>query len=250
MSSTALPSGLIPSLLRRFSSSEGYQLYPDVLPFFNMLRIGETDPRFGAWPWKRTIVGVISNSDDRIIGVLKSFGLTVASLRDHMERDAENRTVVCQLRPDISFVVLSYDVDAEKPSQIIFKAAERLAKLASDNERITSPSVLPWTEDIDKIYVGDDLAKDIVGARKAGWEAVLIQRGSGDDDKMPVPSKEPNGIQWLDWSHFGMSPPADLRSEKVPTVQNLQGLLHMRDLFLRRQYWTAARYNSGGSPGS
>lgn len=72
---------------------------------------------------------------------------------------------------DIDFTVLSYDVGFEKPDKRIFTAAEEMlaSLLAADKQQVDSSE---WS----KIYVGDEYAKDVVGATQAGWKAVLIDR--------------------------------------------------------------------------
>jgi FMN phosphatase YigB (HAD superfamily) len=63
---------------------------------------------------------------------------------------------------------LSYNVGYEKPAPEIFKAAEELAKnLLPEDERH-----LP----VEKIYFGDDIEKDGVGAVNAGWESYIVNR--------------------------------------------------------------------------
>lgn len=61
---------------------------------------------------------------------------------------------------------MSYDVGAEKPDGRIFKAAEDIVSL--DGE---------W----EKVYVGDEWDKDVVGAQKAGWDPILLDEDGGED---------------------------------------------------------------------
>jgi hypothetical protein len=70
----------------------------------------------------------------------------------------------------ISFVVLSYHVGAEKPSREMFDTAREIALGRSG-----------WEEsETDFVHVGDDFAKDVMGAREAGWGAILLDRdGTG-----------------------------------------------------------------------
>lgn len=120
------------------------------------------------WKWDKTVVGVITNSDDRIPGILESFGLKVGPRRVDVP---DERQPADTLDDDISFVVLSYDVGAEKPDRQIFDAAvESLGKsLAGNTEGLT-------VNDFEKVYVGDDLKKDYQGARDAGWDSILLER--------------------------------------------------------------------------
>jgi hypothetical protein len=84
---------------------------------------------------------------------------------------------------DIDFTVLSYDVGFEKPDKRIFAAAdEMLASMLQQQQREVNPD--EWR----KVYVGDEYAKDVVGATQAGWKAVLIDRESAG---------ECEGVEWL-----------------------------------------------------
>lgn len=62
---------------------------------------------------------------------------------------------------DINFVIMSYDVGSEKPESKIFDAAKR---------------ILPGEERF--LHVGDDVHKDYYAAKRAGWEGVLLDRGT------------------------------------------------------------------------
>lgn len=68
-------------------------------------------------------------------------------------------------------MALSYDVGHEKPDGRIFDAAtQMLAETAASKDKGLN------VDDFDKLYVGDDLAKDYDGAKAAGWYAVLLDR--------------------------------------------------------------------------
>jgi len=106
------------------------------------------------------IVGIITNSDDRVPSILRDMGLRVNTRRyhpsigfyDHLEdNDA-----------DIDFMTMSYDVEHSKPDPEIFKAAYRLSGVQG--------------EDVQCIHVGDNLEEDVKGAERAGWQGVLLQR--------------------------------------------------------------------------
>ncbi|KAK5147145.1 hypothetical protein LTR04_000913 [Oleoguttula sp. CCFEE 6159] len=167
----SLPSQLVPELLTRFSTQEGYSIYPDVLPFFARLRTAHLRPghtKSNNWPYDRTIVGVITNSDDRIPGILSSFGLRVGSRR------VGSGNALASADDDISFVVLSYDVGHEKPDRRVFDAAQNLLReMLSDSPKSGD---FDTAEDFDLVYVGDDLEKDVLGAEDAYWKALLIDR--------------------------------------------------------------------------
>ncbi|RMZ71492.1 haloacid dehalogenase [Pyrenophora seminiperda CCB06] len=160
------PQGLVTELIRTYSSSEGYSLYPDVKPFFNMLRSVKSDSESqsqistSTWPWDKTIVGIITNSDSRVPSILSSFDLHVSARR----HKARTSTALMEAETaDINFVIMSYDVGAEKPDAAIFRAAEEM--LGDD------------IQEFEKLYVGDDIEKDYFGAKYAGWGSLLVRRG-------------------------------------------------------------------------
>ncbi|KAF2761264.1 haloacid dehalogenase [Pseudovirgaria hyperparasitica] len=166
-----IPWAVTSGLLHRFASCEGYTVFPDVLPFFSMLRGVKGSPSLSSnWPWERTVVGIITNSDDRVPGILRSFGLKVASRRVGITYDP---TIIATEDDDISFTVLSYDVGFEKPQRPIFDMALRLLddQLAKEPYN-TSASI----DSFEKLYVGDDHKKDYIGAIEAGWNALYIDR--------------------------------------------------------------------------
>lgn len=154
---------LAPRLLYRFASEEGYVLKPGVLPLLHGLR--DRDQRtFG-----RTVIGVVTNSDDRVPGILTSLGLRVSPLTYGSNAVAD----AAATEYDIDFAVMSYDVGHEKPDKRIFAAAEDMLK---SNLAVAGADLSTW----DKVYVGDEYEKDVVGARDAGWYAVLVnENGSG-----------------------------------------------------------------------
>lgn len=171
-----VPRALITELYQKFATKEAYYLFPDVKDFFLELhKYKITRPTdLIKWPYEKVIVGVITNSDNRVPGILQSFGLEVASRRFGLvtSTDAEYDS-----EKDVDFVVMSYDVGHEKPDRQIFNAATSMLTetLVSGNEGLKA-------DDFEKLYVGDDLEKDFDGARAAGWEAVLLDR-SGMTDK-------------------------------------------------------------------
>ncbi|KAF2803791.1 uncharacterized protein BDZ99DRAFT_467916 [Mytilinidion resinicola] len=174
-----LPDALVSDLLTRFSTEKGYTLYPDVLPFFRKLRDLKArrsgfKPTNDPWRWDRTVVGVITNSDDRVPGILASLGLRVAPKRFGVPSNVQRFEFEKKVGDDVSFVVMSYDVGFEKPDRRIFDAAKELLKetLAESDADVTEEDV----EDFQMLYVGDDVRKDYFGAGSAGWSAVVLDR--------------------------------------------------------------------------
>lgn len=172
---TPLPNRLVPDLLHRFSSKDGYSVFLDTMSFFQKLRELKNSGNDKEWPWKRTIVGVITNSDDRIPGILESFGLKIGSRRI----GRRNANLSIDESEDINFVVLSYDVGFEKPDKRIFEGTEKLVE-----EMITGSGVK--LADFDKVFVGDEPQKDALGASSAGWHGIYVNRSEQFwNDKLP-----------------------------------------------------------------
>ncbi|CAI7605819.1 unnamed protein product [Penicillium glandicola] len=138
-----IPDGMVEALLDRFAGPEGYALYDDVLPFFRRMRKLKSAHK---WSFDRIIVGVISNSDDRVPVVLKSLGLTVGDMRADQDRSSvdlpgfEERSNEKDAAgehskdyPDLNFeldidmVITSYEAGQEKPHRLIFDVARRQA---------------------------------------------------------------------------------------------------------------------------
>ena len=153
-----LPPSLVPDLLARFSTSEGYNLYPDVAPFFRSLLEATKDVSTHK---KETVVGVLTNSDDRVPQILSSFGLLVGPRRYGIPspRSKQNPDIY----HDIDFVALSYDIGFSKPSPEVFHAAKEMVQET-------------YGQDLDCLHVGDDLEKDYHAAKAAGWQSILLDR--------------------------------------------------------------------------
>ncbi|KAJ5124822.1 uncharacterized protein N7515_008647 [Penicillium bovifimosum] len=175
-----LPAGMVEALLDRFAGREGYTLFDDVLPFFSRLRKLKREQK---WTFDRIVVGIISNSDDRVPAVLKSLGLTVGDVRADQDRSSvdlpgfEERSVRGvgvansedhNLDLDIDMVITSYEAGEEKPHRLIFDVARRQAL------RVARPWLGRNTRFM-SVHVGDDFKKDYVAAKDAGWESYLVR---------------------------------------------------------------------------
>ncbi|EEH50391.1 uncharacterized protein PADG_06470 [Paracoccidioides brasiliensis Pb18] len=183
-----VPEELVRRLLVRFEGREGYVLYPDVEGFFERLTRwkasllvadgGRRDGIVNAHsPFERVVVGVISNSDDRIASILHSLGVRVGETREeHITTAAATETGLRRKIPaDIDFIVTSYEADAEKPHRKIFDMAKERAKECLDGggDSGLSPSGDPeWI----CVHVGDHYEKDYEGAINAGWDSFLLPR--------------------------------------------------------------------------
>jgi putative hydrolase of the HAD superfamily len=114
------------ALFEFFAQTEAWQLYPETLPTLEHLQA------------RGLTLGVISNFDSRLFGLLE--GLGIAHFFDP--------------------VVISTQVGAAKPETAIFaQALSRLGLQASE-----------------AIHIGDSYDADILGARTAGLTPVLVDR--------------------------------------------------------------------------
>ncbi len=201
------PEALVAELLKRYSSREGYDLYPDVAPFFEMLRNKKRhEATTSSWKWDKTVVGIITNSDNRVPDILDSFGLKIGPRR---VGSPDQRNKHATIEDDISFTVLSYDVGFEKPDHRIFDAATDMLKetLEADDNALR-------IEDFEKLHVGDDVEKDYEGAGAAGWDRVLLHRkGNQENSEMNNTPLETTEVRKKDGT-----------SSTVVTAQSLQAL--------------------------
>ncbi|TKX26402.1 hypothetical protein C1H76_1364 [Elsinoe australis] len=214
------PPILAPALLHRFSSKEGYEMCTDamkVLKRFTDTRPGQVfrrvDHQEGSMPDRRLVVGLITNSDDRVPDILSSFGLKVKPLRHNEDCRLYHPT---NEPADIDFAIMSYDVGHEKPDASIFNAATTMLKEMLKAEGHKEADISDWRQ----LYVGDALVKDAGGALSAGWDAVLIDR-----EKQPLFENEEG------------KPPAANDSEvrtledgrRIPVISDMTALLKLME---------------------
>lgn len=182
-SNEEVPTELAPKLIHRFMSNEGYELQPGASEVLKHLR---ESPQKN---FDRVVVGVITNSDPRVPEVLSSLGLRVSSLRYGAQAaiQAEPNAIPSW---DIDFSVMSYDVGGEKPDSRIFDAALEMLEpaLRSRGDATASVDLKGW----EKVCVGDEYDKDVVGSQKAGWYSILISEEAVNDGQDGKP------VQWLD----------------------------------------------------
>ncbi|KAL4799813.1 hypothetical protein BDV19DRAFT_354855 [Aspergillus venezuelensis] len=182
-----VPDALIQDLLERFASKRGYKLYDDVGPFFRELR----SRRMNTGSQRKVVVGVVSNSDDRISPVLESLGVSIRDARAgeektrqgndlpgfEEEREKHNSTSNSpspghgQEQRDIDFILTSYQAGVEKPDRLIWDTALRTAQQLEGQTETMAES-----EEWERIHVGDDYKKDYRGAEDAGWRAYYLPR--------------------------------------------------------------------------
>jgi FMN phosphatase YigB (HAD superfamily) len=186
--------------MHRFASSEGYVAESNLVSTLRTIRRHQARHSFD-----RVVIGVVTNSDDRVPSILSSFGLRVSPLR----YGSGESVISSKEEYDIDFHCMSYDVGYEKPDRRIFAAAEDMLGrvVAADGQSMSAVERESWQ----KVYVGDEYAKDVVGAADAGWNPVLLDvEGSSD-----VCSLE-------DCSHGGLE---DVFAEHaVVRVRSLHGL--------------------------
>lgn len=184
-----VPEELIQRLIKRFNSGEGYAMYPDVAGFFERLRRWKESRRgnkttVGAqgrgkeFDW--IVVGIISNTDDRVSSILSSLGLRVGTAW------ANNGELLSpggkKIEPDghydVDFIVTSYEAGNEKPHKGIFEVAEKRARehlLATESDSKHPRSSLEKTA-WSYVHVGDHYEQDYEGAVNAGWNCYLLPR--------------------------------------------------------------------------
>lgn len=160
--SDKLPGEVVLDLLRLFSTKEGYQRFPDVLPCFTRLRSLRSAVLRRPETTYEIIVGIITNSDDRVLSILQSLSLPTSHRRFLPGRGRS--ALIKRTDNAFDFVVTSYDTGAAKPDRRIFDAAKLCAALPDDEK------------DVEHIYlhIGDDPIKDYQAAIQAGWEAACV----------------------------------------------------------------------------
>ncbi|CCX08743.1 Similar to Putative uncharacterized hydrolase C7D4.05; acc. no. O14262 [Pyronema omphalodes CBS 100304] len=144
----SLPPTLAPALLSHFASSSAYTLHPSVPYLLHQIRAAA-----GRGKYDKVILGVISNSDYRVISILRSLGVGVRDQDPAMRHsvytgDQENGL--------IDTVTLSYDVGVEKPHPRMWLVAWNKARAMERNRGL-------WW---DRVHVGDDREKDFEAAKE------------------------------------------------------------------------------------
>ncbi|KAK6527975.1 hypothetical protein TWF281_009234 [Arthrobotrys megalospora] len=208
---TPFPKTLAESLWTHFSTSAAYSILPGTLPFLWIIKDLKTlanNTRNGITDWKfRTItIGVISNSDDRVIDVLNSMDIAtshrVTSLDGEVTeiplkslkhkqtfRELERRLKstnkklfkkVAKAREEVmrgnqamDFVVTSCRLGVAKPQKGIFEAARKAAERLVAEMYGGKEAAKGW----EWYHVGDNPKEDVVGAYEAGAVGILYEKG-------------------------------------------------------------------------
>lgn len=120
---------LFTSLFKFYETKEAYSVYNDVFPFLEFCKEREFK------------IAIISNSDKRILTILKELGLPS------------------------EFVFNSMDPRIRKPNQTIF--------LNAQNEMV---NVDPYLKSNQILHIGDDYINDYLGARNCQWKGLKLTR--------------------------------------------------------------------------
>jgi REG-2-like HAD superfamily hydrolase len=160
---------LISTIIKRFWSADGYALHDDAFRFVQEVKSYRMKHQANGF----VFFGVLSNSDTRLPDILKSFQYKVSDLKPNSNAATETLN---SKDVDFEFVVLSYDVGHEKPAKEIFDATESLVR-----ERLLRKDEADG--EFLKLYVGDEMKKDGIGALGAGWHPVVVDRS---DSSLPV----------------------------------------------------------------
>ncbi|CAI7676466.1 unnamed protein product [Penicillium pancosmium] len=177
----------------KFASDEGYALYEDVIPFFTRMRELRSSPTHR---FDRIVLGVVSNSDDRVPAVLKALGLRVGDLRadqdlssmelpgfEHRNGPGSGKSQSSdQPDVDLDLVITSYEAGEGKPNRLIFDVAKRQARLLPSNHTPNQPPAVKTDKEDNWvcIHVGDEYEKDYRAAIDAGWKSFLIPRSDSN----------------------------------------------------------------------
>ena len=178
-----VPDKLVQRLIRIFASDEGYALYPDVTSFFERLnRLKYSGTMRGRVAGRKEefdsiVVGILSNSDDRVAPILTSLGLQVGSAwaDDGQLLSPMGAATKGTVRYDIDFIVTSYEAGHEKPNRAIYEVAEKRAMehlLATTLGGSHVADRGSWSH----VHIGDEYGQDYRGAVEAGWDSYLLLR--------------------------------------------------------------------------
>ena len=162
-------------LMMHFQSAEAYELYPDVVPFFERMRALQGKQTKDSSPLRFVLA---SNSDWRILIVCRQLGL-------HRYIDCSNSpdgAIVNASHPELHMApplprsqsiaeqaggaLLSYDIGYAKPQPHFFTEILHRSHLPSPVDPSTA------------MHIGDSHSKDALPAAKAGFTSVWLNRDS------------------------------------------------------------------------
>lgn len=175
-------------LVTRFGTSEAYHLFEDVIPTLEKLTQAPT-------PDDQPVrLALATNSDSRILSVLKSFGL------DRFINLDVSRAKSCPAASKVTGPTLSYFEKCAKPDPRFFHAAVGRGA----NETLSAANVL---------YVGDQLYEDFWGAADAGLQAAWLQRPTNGESNQPY--------QHIHQDRTSEDDQAFVRDRTIPSLSSL-----------------------------
>lgn len=195
-----VPEDLGLKLYQHFTSSEAYELFPDVKPFLQSLQSIRKEYSTSKPP--ALILGVVTNSDPRVRNVFEEFQLNIGDVRvsELLRKSRTGKfpwTDTWNPERDFDFVTTSYDAGSEKPSSNIFAFAHSQAttvlmgKTLQDLDQgvangirgvMNTGNVARIVGEMKWIHVGDERVKDLEAVENCGGEGLLIDReGKGGE---------------------------------------------------------------------
>lgn len=150
---------LAQNLVDKFGTKDAYTLFDDVVPALRGLLAPANTQH-------SVRIGLATNSDTRILSVLRSFGL------------AEYLDLTIPQPGTIGGATLSYLEKAAKPDARFFHRA-----IARNSGEVARDQVL---------YVGDQLHEDFWGATDAGCQALWLQRPASASNQVYAKADQPH----------------------------------------------------------
>lgn len=183
-----LPPALAETLYTHFSTSAAYTLFPDVAPFLH--HIGTASYSASQWAPRRTMLGILSNSDPRVRSILSSFPPPLGPIPIHASlfparyMPHSRRTPAYAFGPaHFAFACLSYEAGVAKPDRRIFDKAVRMAQRSLNSLHFVARGTRTGRQILGDVrsefhclHVGDSKEMDVIGAVRAGWDVVLLDR--------------------------------------------------------------------------
>lgn len=157
-------------LVSRFGTSEAYHVFDDVIPTLEQLartRCSDGQP---------LRLALATNSDSRILSVLKSAGLD-----KFLELNVNPQTPSSSSTSHYGGPTLSYFEKRAKPDARFFRAAIRRASFSLAPDVAKAETLNPSNV----LYVGDQLYEDFWGATDAGLQAAWLQRPTNAESNQP-----------------------------------------------------------------
>ncbi|CCD26450.1 Dpi35p NDAI_0H02760 [Naumovozyma dairenensis CBS 421] len=138
---TDIPIEMVNEILLRFEGSQAYAIHPDLLELLKYIK--EMHPN--------VVMGIISNTDPIIFKVLENLGI---------------------LKYFKDYVYLSYDTGIKKPNVEVFNFV--LKDIVKTNPSLNKGDLSNLKRQC--WHIGDELHNDMMAAKDAGWNGVLIDR--------------------------------------------------------------------------